>query len=93
VNDPDLLAAAMEAAGYQRNGTRRDPGGGSFADEVLGVDDRNLRRWLSGERELQGTARLVCAAIVARPALAQELVAVRARLRSSASTGRPSDDR
>jgi DNA-binding transcriptional regulator YiaG len=71
MNDPDLLAAAVAAAGLS---ARR------FAAEVLDVDERNMRRWETGERELQGTVRVVCAAIVARPALALELAAVRASL-------------
>lgn len=74
MNDPDLLSAAIAAAGLS---ARR------FAIEVLDVDERNLRRWLEGERELQGTVRVVCVAIVARPALAAELAAARASIDSS----------
>lgn len=73
MNDPDLLRAAAAAAGMS---SRR------FAAEVLDVDERNNRRWLSGERELQATVRIVCAAIVARPELAKELAAARASLQS-----------
>jgi hypothetical protein len=72
MNDPDLFAAAMSAAGYESTGR--------FAAEVLDVDARNARRWLEGERELQGTVRVVCVAIVARPELARELAAARATL-------------
>lgn len=55
----------MAAAGYES--TER------FAAEVLNVDARSARRWKSGERELQGTARAVCVAILARPKTAGEL--------------------
>jgi len=72
MNDPDLFTAAMAAAGYES--TRR------FAEDVLGVDERNARRWKDGERELQGTVRVVCAAIVVRPELARELAAARATM-------------
>lgn len=70
MNDPDLFTAAQRAAGY--DSTRR------FADRVLDVDARNAQRWKTGERELQGTVRVVCIAIVARPAIARELEAARA---------------
>jgi hypothetical protein len=74
MNDPDLLNAAIAAAGLS---ARR------FAADVLDVDERNMRRWLSAERELQGTVRVVCAAIVARPELAAELATARASLSES----------
>lgn len=72
MNDPDLVRAATDAAGLS---ARR------FAVEVLDVDERNMRRWEAGERELQGTVRVVCAAIVARPELAAELADACAALR------------
>lgn len=72
MNDPDLFTAAQTAARYEDTGR--------FAVEVLDVDPRNARRWKSGERELQGTVRVVCVAILARPALAVELAAARATL-------------
>jgi DNA-binding transcriptional regulator YiaG len=74
MNDPDLLAAAVAAAGLS---ARR------FAAEVLDVDERNMRRWENGERALQGTVRVVCAAILARPELATELARARAALSAS----------
>lgn len=83
MNDPDLLIAAAAAAGY--DGTRQQ-GLRSFAEEVLNVDERNARRWRSGERELQGTVRVVCAAIVARPELARELRAARVTLQARESS-------
>lgn len=66
-NDIELLTAAIEASGLS---ARR------FAMEVLGVDERSVRRWLAGDRELQATARVVCRAILARPKLAEELSSV-----------------
>ena len=69
MNDPDLLKAAMAGAGLT---ARR------FAVDVLDVDERNIRRWLQGTRELQGTVRVVCVAILERPALAAELARARA---------------
>lgn len=72
MTDPELLTAAMTAAGYES--TRR------FGAEILNVDERNVRRWKEGERELQGTVRLLCHAIIARPALARELHDVRQQL-------------
>lgn len=62
--DPVLLRAAIAASGLSARG---------FAIAVLGVNERTVRRWLSGERELQGTARVVCAAIVDDPALTLRL--------------------
>ncbi len=79
MNDPDLLKVAAAAAGLS---ARR------FAADVLDVDERNMRRWLSGERELQGTVRVVCAAIVARPELATELARARASLSDSIVSSR-----
>jgi hypothetical protein len=73
MKDPELFAAAMAAAGYESTGR--------FAAEVLDVDPRNARRWLEGERELQGTVRILCHAIIDRPALAAELAVIRKRSR------------
>ncbi len=64
MNDSDLLVTAIDAAGVT---PRR------FAADVLDVDQRNLRRWLTGAREMQSTVRVVCAAVVKRPELAAEL--------------------
>jgi hypothetical protein len=69
MNDPDLIRAAAVAAGLT---ARR------LASEVLDVDERNIRRWIEGAKPMQNTARVVCAAIVARPALALELARARA---------------
>jgi hypothetical protein len=76
--DIDLLTAAIEASGLS---ARR------FAMEVLGVDERSVRRWLAGDRELQATARVVCQAIVARPGLALELADVTLKIQEQKLTG------
>lgn len=75
LSGPDLITKAMEAARYEDTGR--------FAVEILNVDPRNVRRWLTSERELQGTARVVCLAILERPALAAELAAITARTRAA----------
>lgn len=62
--DNELLALAIMSSGLA---SRR------FAAEVLGIDERNVRRALTGEYQLHPTARIVCKAIVARPKLAREL--------------------
>lgn len=62
--DSELLRAAIDASGLS---ARR------FAVELLGVDERTVRRWLDGTRPLQATARILCNAIVAEPALTELL--------------------
>lgn len=64
MTDTELLARAIEVSGLS---ARR------FAVAVLGVDERTVRRWLAGDRELQSTVRLVCKALLRRPKLAKEL--------------------
>jgi hypothetical protein len=78
-SDIELLTAAIEASGLS---ARR------FAMEVLGVDERSVRRWLAGDRELQATARVVCQAIIARPKLAEELSAVTLAIQEQRLSGR-----
>jgi DNA-binding transcriptional regulator YiaG len=68
VNDIELIKVASAAAGLS---ARR------FAQDVLGVDGRNVRRWERGGRAVPGTVRVVCAAIIARPAIAIELAIAR----------------
>jgi DNA-binding transcriptional regulator YiaG len=68
MRDTELLAAAIEASGLS---ARR------FAVEVLDVDERTVRRWLAGERELQGTVRLVCRLVLLRPDMATTLAALK----------------
>ena len=63
-SDPDLLRSAIEASGLA---ARR------FAVEVLDVDERTVRRWLAGERELAGPVRVICRAIIADPSVAEIL--------------------
>jgi DNA-binding transcriptional regulator YiaG len=67
VTDPELIQAAIDAASLS---ARR------FAVEVLGVDERTVRRWQLGERALSAPLRKVCALIVARPAVAAELARI-----------------
>jgi hypothetical protein len=64
-----LLWKAMRAAGYNDVA--------AFAVDVLNTDPRRARRVSNGEAEIGGTTRLVCYAILERPALAQELKAVK----------------
>jgi DNA-binding transcriptional regulator YiaG len=71
VSDSALLSAAIEASGLS---ARR------FAVEVLTVDERTVRRWLAGDRELAAPARVICAAITADPAVADLLRAAAASL-------------
>jgi hypothetical protein len=78
-DDIELLTAAIQVSGLS---ARR------FAMEVLGVDERSVRRWLAGDRELQATARVVCRAIIARPQLAQELSDVTLKIQEDKLSGR-----
>jgi hypothetical protein len=64
VDDRDRLAAAIGATGMAH---RR------YAVDVLGVDERTVRRWLAAERDVPGPVRVISAAILRRPAIAQEL--------------------
>lgn len=76
MRDPELLRAAIETAGLS---ARR------FAVDVLDVDERTVRRWIAGDRELQATVRVLCAAIVDDPPLAARLAATLSELRSRAA--------
>jgi len=64
--DAQLLRAAIDASGHSARG---------FALNVLDVNERTVRRWLTGERDLDTTVRVVCAAIVDDPPLADRLAA------------------
>lgn len=64
MSDAGLLRAALGATGYS---TRR------LALRVLAIDDGTARRILRGEGALNGTARLLCRALVQRPTLARTL--------------------
>lgn len=72
-SDPELLRAAIAAAGFE---SRR-----RFAENVLRVDEIEVHSWLNADREMPSTVRIVCAAIIERPALAGELEATAALLR------------
>lgn len=63
-SNPDLLRAAIEASGLS---ARR------FAVEVLGVDERTVRRWIAGDREMPGPAVQLCRLVVADPDLVSSL--------------------
>jgi hypothetical protein len=76
MRDTQLLRAAIDASGYS---ARR------FATAVLDVNERTARRWLSGERTLDSTVRVVCAAIVDDPPLACRLAAALDTLRAVAT--------
>lgn len=80
MNDPELLKAAAAAAKLDLQ---------RFAAEVLDVDARNVRSWISGEQELQGTVRVLCKAILERPRLARELARTRRPLREGEQAESP----
>ena len=40
-----------------------------FAAGVLGVDERTVRRWIAGEREIPGPVRVICEFIRRHPHL------------------------
>ncbi len=63
-----ILRKALEASGLS---------GVKFAERVLNTEQRVFRRWISTAKtsRVPGLAVTVCKAIVARPALAQELEA------------------
>lgn len=61
-----LLAAAVEASGLS---SRR------FAVEVLGVDERTVRRWREGTRDMPGPAVQLCRLVIADPSLVEVLSA------------------
>ena len=77
MTDSELLHAAMRVSGYRSNR--------AFAAAVLCSDAHDLRRWIAGEREIPRTVRMLCSAILVRPALAKELAAASARLQSPRS--------
>lgn len=54
-DNPALLRAAIEASGLS---ARR------FAVEVLAVDERTVRRWIAGDREMPGPAVQICRLIL-----------------------------
>jgi hypothetical protein len=73
VSDAELLRAAAEAAGYDLAVPARRRG---FA-AVLGVEDRSLVYWLAGRAlDRSPTVRHVCRAMLTRPRIARDLLAV-----------------
>ena len=45
----------------------------SFARKVLDVDERTVRRYLSGDIEPLGPTRAICLAVIERPSIARHL--------------------
>ncbi|CAN5922054.1 hypothetical protein BH11GEM2_BH11GEM2_38200 [soil metagenome] len=73
MSDAELLRAAASAAGYDLTTPRARRG---FA-AVLGVEDRSLVYWLAGRSlDRSTTVRHVCRAMLARPRIARDLLAV-----------------
>lgn len=70
MSDADLLARAIKATGYSTRG---------FALRVLAIDDGTARAILRGDSRLNGTARHLCRAIIARPTLARTVERLSAR--------------
>ncbi len=65
MTDIELLSAAIDASSL----TARQ-----FAIDVLGVEDRTIRRWLDESRDVPSTVKILSAAIVRRPAIVQEIM-------------------
>ena len=63
-DNPDLLRSAIEASGLS---ARR------FAVELLAVDERTVRRWLAGDRDMPGPAVQLCRLVVADPDVVSSL--------------------
>lgn len=57
------LAGAIAASGLSAR---------SFA-AFLEVDERTVRRWIAGEREVPGPVRVICRAIIRDPAIVAAL--------------------
>lgn len=55
----EIVASAIAASGLSAR---------SFA-AFLEVDERTVRRWLAGERDVPGPVRVICRAIVADPSV------------------------
>lgn len=60
---PTLLRNAIAASGLSAR---------SFA-ALLGVDERTVRRWLAGDREIPGPVLVICPAILRDPAVVAAL--------------------
>lgn len=75
MTDRELLEHAIESAASvgvvdPRDGRTSTNRG--MANRVFGVDERTVQRWLSGDRSIPAPARVMSAAIVARPEIAFE---------------------
>jgi DNA-binding transcriptional regulator YiaG len=60
IADRDLIHAAMESTGLSARALAR----------ALEVDERTVRRWIAGDREMPGPARQLCRVLVADPSVA-----------------------
>lgn len=63
-SNPALLRSAIEASGLS---ARR------FAVKVLAVDERTVRRWLAGDRDMPGPAVQLCRLVLAAPDVVSSL--------------------
>lgn len=59
VTDRELLTGAMTSTGLSARALAR----------VLDVDERTVRRWIEGAREMPGPARQLCRALALEPSL------------------------
>ena len=84
MTDSELLHAAMRASGYRSHR--------AFAATVLCTDAHDLRRWIAGERTIPRVIRMLCVAILARPAVAQELAAASTSLSGDGNGREPRPD-
>jgi len=76
MTNSELLERAIESAARVGMVDRRDGRTGTnrgMANRLFGVDERTVQRWLSGDRAMPAPARVMSAAIVARPEIAFEL--------------------
>ncbi len=64
-HDAELVRRAIDSAGMTR---------AEFA-ALLEIDARTLRRWLSGDSPMPGAVRVMCRAIIRRPAILTQLQA------------------
>lgn len=76
MTDMTIVDAAIAAAGGRRR----------LAWDVLDVDESTVGNWRNGTRRLDPTVRVVCAAIVADPAVADLLSAALDDLRARGLT-------
>jgi hypothetical protein len=64
VSASQLVADAVAVSGLSAR---------QFAFGILGVDERTVRRWLAGDRDVPGTVRVVCQAIIDDPTIVYAL--------------------